>query len=110
MSPRSEWTSVTVRAEDLAAGEVALIGGLAFTRLKAGGALTKTAEIQKPRFVKILARSLAYATQQKPKADPLDVEWVEVMFKGGNCPTNSRVMFALFRPYELVRVQVEKVR
>ena len=110
MSARSTWTSVQVRAEDLVRGEVVQIGGLAFTRLKHGGPLTKAA-VQKPRYVEALGVGFKYAevTARQRDTDRLDVEWVEVMFRGGDCPANSRIMFSLFRPYELVRVQVEKV-
>lgn len=95
MSPRSTWTSVAVRAEDVKSGEVVLLGGLCFTRLIKDGPLTKTAFRQKARFVTAMNVS-----QQDG--------WVEIMFKGGDSPANERVMFALFRPYEIVKVQVER--
>lgn len=95
MNARSTYTSVLVRAEDLVKGEPVLIGGLCFTRLAEGMPLSKYGLRQKARYVM-----------------PMDIVqgggWVEVKFLGGNCPGDERAVYALFRPYELVRVQVEK--
>lgn len=97
VSTRSTWTSVAVRAQDVVAGEVVLLGGLAFTRLSAGGPLCKSSMRQKARYVEVMRASIVEEGQ-----------WIELMFRGGDSPANERVMFALLRPYEIVRVQVEK--
>lgn len=95
MSARATYTSVAVRAKDLVAGEVALVGGLCFTRLSDSHALTKHSVRQKARYVEVLS--------VRDNAG-----WVEVKFRGGDSPANDREMFALFRPFEVVRVQVER--
>ena len=92
---KSQWGAVASRACDLVKGEVALIGGVCFTRLADGHPLTRSALRQKARYVEVLDVA-AYSG------------WVEVKFMGGDCPSNERVMYALFRPYEIVKVQVEK--
>lgn len=95
MSERSTWTSVLVRAEDVQVADVVLLGGLVFTRLTPGGPLGKAALRQKARYVAV-------------EAVVRDSGWVELRFHGGDHPANSRVYYALLRPFELVRVQVER--
>jgi hypothetical protein len=94
---------VQTRAEDIKAGEIVQIGGLVFTRLRMDMALNKASQRQKARYVEVMR-----VERVEPEAKEKGGTWIEVMFRGGDCPANERVMFALFRPYELVRVQVEK--
>lgn len=97
MSERSTYTSVMVRAEGIVPGEVVLLGGLCFTRLAPGMSLSKHSIRQKARYVKALE------VEKRSGGN-----WIEVEFLGGDSPSSERTMYALFRPYELVRVQVEK--
>lgn len=95
MSERSTWTSVLVRAKDVQPFDVVLLGGLVFTRLAPHMPLSKAAVRQKARYVEVLS--------MRPNDG-----WIELMFAGGDSPANERTMWALLRPYELVRVQVER--
>ena len=95
MSMRSTYTTLTVRAGEIVAGEVVALGGVCFTRLAEGYPLTRHAIRQKQRFVEVSAVTVTNG-------------WVEIKFEGGDCPANSRTMYALFRPFELLKVQVEK--
>lgn len=95
MSQRSTYTSLAVRASTLTAGEVALVGGICFTRLASDHPLTRFSVRQKARYVEVTSVVL-------------DRGWVEVKFTGGDCPSSEREMYALFRPCEIVRVQVER--
>lgn len=95
MSARSTWTSVLVRAEDVQVFDVVLLGGLVFTRLSPGGPLGKAALRQKARYVVV-------------EAVVSNAGWIELRFQGGDHPGNSRTYYALLRPFELVRVQVER--
>lgn len=97
MSERSTYTSVLVRAQDIVPGEVVAIGGLCFTRLAEGMPLSKHGLRQKARYVVVRGVDVIQPNN-----------WIEVKFLGGNCPADEREMYALFRPCELVRVQVEK--
>jgi hypothetical protein len=89
-----------VRAQDIKVGEVAMIGGIAFTKLRQDGPLTKSSLRQRARFVEVL--NVARVESEKGGT------WIEVMFRGGDSPANERVMFALYRPFEIVKIQVEK--
>ena len=92
---RSTYTSVTVRACDVVAGEIVLIGGVCFTRLADHHPLTRSTLRQKARYVEVLSVVASNG-------------WIELKFMGGDCPANERIMYALLRPYELVRVHVAK--
>ena len=95
MSERSTWTSVLVRAKDIKRWDVVLIGGLVFTRLTPDMPLSKAALRQKGRYVEVIGVHV-------------NGGWIEFAFLGGDSPANERTMYALFRPYELVRVEVER--
>lgn len=95
MSTRSTYTTVSVRAEDVVEGEIVALGGLVFTRLRAGGPLCKVTKAQRVRFREVMS---------VVKADG----WIEIEFVGGDCPANERTQYALMQPVELVKVQVER--
>ena len=95
MTTRSTYTTVSVRAADVAEGEIVALGGLVFTRLRDGGPLCKVAKAQRTRFREVLSVVKAAG-------------WIELEFVGGDCPANERTQYALMQPFELVRVQVER--
>lgn len=95
MTTRSTYTTVSVRAEDVVEGEIVALGGLVFTRLRAGGPLCKVTKAQRTRFREVLSVVK-------------DCGWVELEFVGGDCPDNERTHYVLMQPFELVRVQVER--
>lgn len=97
--PRATYTAVNVRALSIIVGDKVKIGGLCFTRLSPDHALSRHSTRQKARYVEI--KGVRHCD------DGLD-RWVELMFIGGDSPSSEREMYALFRPFELVALQVVK--
>ena len=93
--PRATYKAINVRARSIMVGDVVKIGGMCFTRLSPDHALSRYSIRQKARYVDI---------KGVQKYDG----WVELKFLGGDSPANQREMYALFRPFELVQLQVLK--
>lgn len=96
MDPRRTYTSINVRAGSITAGDIVKVGGMCFTRLSPKHQLSRHSIRQRARYVEVLSAVH-------------DVSgWIELRFMGGDSPHTQREMYALYRPYELLQLQVAK--